>query len=139
MDNYVFDSYAFIAFFRGEPESVKIAGLLAELSQNDLQAQIVSVNVGEVYYMLCRKGNANQASIALDKLLKFPIEIITADLSIALDAAKIKSRFSLSYANAIAAAPAIKSNAILITNDPEFDALVSVPNFRKTSLAALPF
>lgn len=139
MDKYVFDSYAFIAYFRGEPESGKIAALLIELSKQKLKAQMVCINVGEVYYILRKKGNAWQATLAMDELLKFPIEIINADLSLTFEAAKIKSRFKLSYADAFAAALTIKSNAILITNDSEFEALISVHNFRKTSLAALPF
>jgi predicted nucleic acid-binding protein len=139
MDKYVFDSYALIAFFRGEPESIKIAALLAELSQQNLEAQMVSINVGEVYYMLCRKGNASNATLAIDKLLKFPIQIIVADLTLALEAASIKSKFSLSYADAFAAALTIKTNATLITNDLEFEPLTSIPNFKKTTLAALPF
>lgn len=139
MEKYVFDSYALIAFFRGEPESIKIAALLAELSQKNLTTQMVSVNVGEVYYMLCRKGNAKQAVIAIDRLLKFPIQIITADLSFALEAAEIKSQFSLSYADAFAAALTINTKAILIADDPEFEALTSIPNFRKISLDDLPY
>lgn len=89
--------------------------------------------------MLCRKGNPKQATKAIDRLLKFPIEIVVANLPLALEAADIKSKFSLSHADAFAASITIKTSAILITNDPEFESLSSIPNFKKTTLAALPY
>lgn len=60
MDKYIFDSYALIAFFRGEPESIKIAGLLAELSQQNLKAQMVSVMWAKYITCFVEKGIQNK-------------------------------------------------------------------------------
>jgi len=129
MKKVVFDSYALIAFFRQEPGYELVRELLVKMAADESEGYITTVNVGEVYYMISRKSNQKSAETALDALLKFPIHIVEADLKLSLEAAKLKAKYSLSYADAFAAALTIQRKAVLITGDDEFKSLKSETNF----------
>jgi predicted nucleic acid-binding protein len=120
MKHYVFDSYALIAFFRKERSWELIQELLIKMSNNEITGWITTVNIGEIYYMISRKNSAKQADLAIKALLNFPLNIIEADLQLALQAAKLKAAFRLSYADAFAAALTISKKAVLLTGDQEF-------------------
>lgn len=130
MKKVVFDSYALIAFFRQEPGYEYVRELLVKMANDESEGYITSVNIGEVYYMISRKSNQKNAETALDALLKFPLHIVEADLKLSLEAAKLKAKCSLSYADAFAAALAIQKKAVLLTGDHEFDGLLKEPNFK---------
>src|SRR3954462_10787660 len=115
MNKIVFDSYALIAFFRQEPGYELIRELLVKIAADEIEGYITTINIGEVYYMICRKSNQKNAEIALDALLKFPLQIIEADLKLSLEAARLKAKYTLSYADAFAAALTIQKKATLIT------------------------
>lgn len=120
MKHYVIDSYALIAFFRKEKSWELVQELLVKMSNNEIIGWITTVNVGEIYYMISRKSSANQADLAIEALLNFPINIIEADLKLALQAAKLKATYKLSYADAFTAVLTISKKAVLLTGDQEF-------------------
>lgn len=120
MKHYVFDSYALIAFFKKEKSWELVQELLVKMSNNEITGWITTVNVGEIYYMISRKSSAKQADLAIEALLNFPIIIVEADLKLALQAAKLKATYKLSYADAFAAALTITKKAVLLTGDQEF-------------------
>lgn len=130
MKKVVFDSYALINFFRKEPGYTTVRELLVKVANDEIEAYICSVNIGEVYYMICRKLDVKTAEAALQILRQLPLHIIEADLVLCLQAAKIKANFSMSYADAFAAAITIGKKATLITGDHEFDTLVGEANFK---------
>lgn len=130
MKKIVFDSYALIAFFRQESGYELVKGLLVKMANDESEGYITTVNVGEVYYMISRKSNQKNAETALDALLKFPLHIVDADLKLSLEAARLKAKYSLSYADAFAAALTIQKKAVLVTGDDEFDALLKEPTFK---------
>ena len=130
MKKIVFDSYALINFFRKEPGYTIIKEMLVKVANDEMEAYICSVNIGEVYYMICRKVDVKAAEAALQILKQLPLHIIEADLPLCLQAAKIKAGFSMSYADAFAAAITISKKATLITGDHEFDALLGETNFK---------
>src|SRR4051795_10023435 len=98
MKKNVFDSYALIAFFRQEPGYELVRELLVKIAADEAEGYITTINIGEVYYMICRKSSQKNAEVALDALLKFPLQIIQADLDLTLEAAKLKAKYALSYA-----------------------------------------
>lgn len=130
MKKLVFDSYALIAFFKQEPGYEFVRELLVKIANDESEGYITTVNVGEVYYMTARKSSQKNAEIVLDALLKFPLHIVDADLSLSLEAAKLKAKYSLSYADAFAAALTITRKATLITGDEEFRSLDRETNFK---------
>jgi len=61
--------------------------------------------------------------------LSLPIRSCSVDFNLIKEAAKIKSRHPLSYADAFAVATALREDADIITGDPEFkgvEGLVSI-------------
>lgn len=120
MKHYVFDSYALIAFFRKEKSWEVIQELLIKMSNDEITGWITTVNVGEIYYMISRKSNAKQANLAIDAVLHFPMNLVDADLTLTLAAARLKAAYKLSYADAFAAALTISKKAVLLTGDKEF-------------------
>ena len=96
----------------------------------EIEGYITTINIGEIYYMICRKSNTKAADMAMEALKQFPLHIVEADLKLTMEAAAIKAKYSLSYADAFAAALTINKKATLITGDREFDNLVGETNFK---------
>ena len=59
-----------------------------------------------------------------DTILKgLPIQGLPMDLSLILEASRLKAKYPLSYTDCFAAAQAIRSEASILTGDPEFKAV----------------
>jgi ribonuclease VapC len=130
MKRIVFDSYALIALFRQETGYEFVRELLVKMANDEIEGFISAVNVGEIYYMISRKSNSKNADAAVAAVKQMPLEIIDADLKLCMEAAGIKAKHSLSYADAFAAAVTINKKAVLITGDEEFESLSGEANFK---------
>ena len=56
----------------------------------------------------------------LGLLEQLPIEILSADREMVLDAAHIKANYPLAYADAFSVAASLHTGGVVITGDPEF-------------------
>ena len=119
----VLDSYALIAYFRGEPAGVPVKELLQKASKADKPVHMTEVNYAEVKYLILRKDGADGWEEAARVLVALPIEFHPVDRELSDLAADFKSHVSFSLADAFAAALAKKLKAELVTGDPEFKAL----------------
>ena len=119
----VLDSFALIAYFRGEPAGVPVKGLLQKASRTDKHLHMTEVNYAEAKYMILRKDGAEAWAEAAKILIALPIEFHPVDRELADLAADFKSRVSFSLADAFAAALAKQHKAELVTGDPEFKAV----------------
>lgn len=119
----VLDSFALIAYFRGEPAGVPVKELLQKVSLADKPVHMTEVNYAEVKYMILRKDGADGWEEAARVLVALPIEFHPVDRELSDLAADFKSRVSFSLADAFAAALAKKLKAELVTGDPEFKAV----------------
>ena len=114
----VLDSFALLAFLKKESGFEKVKRLLAA---EDIHALINDMNVGEAYYIIARERGSSQADFFVDVLLpSLPITLVANALPEVIEAARIKAKFSLSYADCFAVATAYREKAPLITGDPEF-------------------
>lgn len=129
MKTYILDSFALLAYFRNEAGANEVEDLLTSASEGKLILMMTTINIGEVYYMSVRKDGKSMAEKVWNAISNFPIEIIQVDLDFTLDAARIKANYKLSYADAFAAALAIKMKGILITGDKEFLNLNNLTDF----------
>jgi len=78
------------------------------------------VNWGEVWYQVMRRLGEERA-IEIERIIStLPIKIVEADLSLTREAARLKARKRMAYADCFAAALALLKNAKLYTGDPEF-------------------
>ncbi len=120
-DSKVVDAWALLAWVRDEqPAANHVKGCLLQAEEGSIQLFMSWINAGEVYYMLARKHDTKTAEEFLTRLPSLPIQLVLPDEEDIIAAAKLKSAHRLSYADAFAAALAVKETAALITGDPEF-------------------
>ena len=119
----VLDSFALLAFLRGEAGDDQVAALLEKAGQRDHPLHMSEVNYAEVKYIVIRKDGAQRWEEVARDLPTLPIEFHPATRELADLAADFKSRVSFSLADAFAAALARKHKAELVTGDPEFKAV----------------
>jgi ribonuclease VapC len=126
MKKIVFDSFAMIAFFEKETGAEIVAEHLYALIQKKQSGFMSVINWGEIYYNILREQGEKSAEKILDQMQKYPIEIIGADKSLTYEAAKLKGKFKIAYADCFAAALARTLQAPLLTGDPEFKKLTGL-------------
>jgi ribonuclease VapC len=78
------------------------------------------INVGEVFYIIAKARSLEKAEDFLHRLATLPIQPVSNTFPDVLEAARVKAQFPLSYADAFAVSTALRSQAIVITGDPEF-------------------
>ena len=130
MAAFVLDTFALVAFFRGEKGADEVEKLLVDALIGKHQLYLCSYNAGEIYYAIWRKDGKSTADACRTKLLQFQVTIIEADLQLTFEAATLKATRTLSYADAHAAALALHLNATLITGDREFNNLKNIKGFK---------
>lgn len=130
MKRIVFDSYAMLVLFQREKGHEEITQLLSDIAANNKEGFICVINLGEIYYIAHRKQGVNKADLAIRAIMHFNLHIVDADYALTMEAARIKARHKLSYADAFAAALTIKKKATLITGDKEFKQLEGEANFK---------
>ena len=123
MKRYVLDSYAMIAYFEDEPGADRVAQILRQLIQGKAKGYMSVVNWGEVYYNTMREEGVAEAEKVILQLGKFPIQIIEVNRDFAYEAAKLKGKYRIAYADCFAVALSVKLNASLVTGDSEFKKL----------------
>lgn len=119
----VLDSFALLAFFRGEAGEEKVAALLERAGLRDEPLHMTEVNYAEVKYIITRRDGRDRWEEIARELPALPIEFHPATRSLADFAAEFKARHKLSLADAFAAALAKERKAQLVTGDAEFKAL----------------
>lgn len=125
MDNaYVLDSYALLAHLENETRGAEVTNLLKNATwSNDIELYMSVVNLGEDYYITMRERGEEKAEEVLSFIKLLPLHIIEVDLEATIAASKLKSRYSVAYANCFAASLAKQKDVKVITGDPEFKKL----------------
>lgn len=123
MNRYVYDSYAMIAFFKDEPGGSEVEGFLSSALNSNF---ITTVNVGEIFYIEAKRSDLLTAEEMIEDLYKTPLQFVDVSFALVMEAAQIKARHRLSYADCFAAALARRLDAALVTGDPEFEQIEDV-------------
>ncbi len=118
---YLLDIFALLAYLNDEPGMARVQELLSLAETNKCRLVMCMVNLGEVLYIIERERGLTMAQSVLALVESLPMELLDASRDLVLDAAHIKAHHALSYADAFAAAAALRENAILLTGDPEFE------------------
>lgn len=119
----VLDSFALLAFFRGEAGDEKVAALLERAGIRDEPVHMTEVNYAEVKYIVIRKDGADRWQEIARDLPALAIEFHPGTRALAEIAAEFKARYKLRVADAFAAALAKERKAELHTGDREFKPL----------------
>jgi ribonuclease VapC len=118
--NYVLDSFALLAYFSDEPGREQVMAILHAAEAQQAEVYLSTVNYGEVVYITERTRDVQYARVVIAALDQLPITLVDVDRQMALEAAHLKARFSMSYADTFAVALAQSVEGILVTGDPEF-------------------
>ncbi|MBI5212245.1 MAG: type II toxin-antitoxin system VapC family toxin [Nitrospirae bacterium] len=114
------DSFAILALLKKENNYQAVREILKEARNGERALIMNQVNAGEVYYEVLKRNLTDDFDKFWKTFLMLPIEFIANDFELVIEAAKIKSRYAISYADCFAVAAAIKEDAVIVTGDPEF-------------------
>lgn len=117
------DAHAILKYFKKERGYKTVCALLKAAQIKKTGLIMSEINMGEVYYQLHKAENLLQPNHVWNLFLLLPITRCIVDFSLVIEAAKLKSLYSLSSADCFAAATAIRENADIVTGDPDFKKL----------------
>jgi predicted nucleic acid-binding protein len=116
---YLLDSSALLTLLEDEEGADRVQQVLYKA-----QSIICAVSLLEVRYITLREDGQAEADVRHALLRRSGAEIIwDLDEPTVLRAAALKAQHTLSLADALIAATAIRQGAILLHKDPEFDVL----------------
>lgn len=118
------DVWAALAWLRGEGEAAsQMRRLLLSARRGRHQLIMSVINLGEVYYRIAKVSDESNARQILERFRLTPVVVVPVENQLVFQAASLKARFPISYADSFAAALAIERGARLITGDPDFQPL----------------
>jgi predicted nucleic acid-binding protein len=120
---YVLDANAVLNLVEASPGFEKVQQVLENALQSQSLLLISVLNWGEVLYVLWQRRGEEKARQTMTSLSRLPLEIVSVDLSQALQAGEIKARHKIPYVDCIAAALAMLHRATLVTSDRDFEKL----------------
>ncbi|MGH7770882.1 MAG: type II toxin-antitoxin system VapC family toxin [Candidatus Binatia bacterium] len=119
----VLDSFALVSLYHREPGWQVVQRALYNQEKACTRAILSWINWGEFFYIVKRRVGPAKTMDALHLLEQLPIELFPVDQPLVRAAAEIKSEHALSYADAFCVATAQRLNAIVLTDDPEFESV----------------
>ena len=123
---FVLDAWALLALLQAEePAASRARQLLQNAQEGAVELFISVINLGEVVYRIGRVKGEAEARETLDQIRQSPLVVVPATEEAVLAAAGLKMHYSISYADAFAAATADQLSGILVTGDPELEQLAS--------------
>jgi len=122
--DYVLDANAIVRYFEVGNSSggEKIGELFLQAQHNQARLFMSVINLGEVLYILI-KYVGEQRALHYIGVLQHAVTIVDADIVRTIEAAKLKHRYGLGYADSFAANLALSLKATLVSADPAFDAI----------------
>ena len=116
----VLDSYSLLAYIEGEAGAEQMIEIFRVARDSGRSLFFSVVNWGEVYYLTMREAGRERAGEVAHLISTLPIQIVPADLDLTRQAAELKSKHRMSYADCFAAALARQRKAELVTGDRDF-------------------
>ena len=120
MRTYVLDASALFAFLRDTPGASKVDELLREAMHGRARVLMSGVNYGEVYGKILREPRVGARPHNHAGGESVSNRLLDATPQRACQAADIKVKHKLYYADSFAAALAIEHKATLVTSDSDF-------------------
>ncbi len=123
----VLDTWPILEWMNGrQPATIAVEKLFDESLAGNARLFMSAINAGEVYYFLRKTHSERIAESwrASSGTLPLTIEVPTGDEI--WDAALLKGKYPIAYADAFAAALAYKYRCPLVTGDPEFRSIADL-------------
>jgi len=124
--SFVLDSYALLAYLQDESVGSRIEKLLEDAGKGKCRLFLSLINLGEILYIVERRGGIAKAQDALALIRQLPVEVPLVNEQMVFTAAHIKANHAISYADAFVVATAIQEDAVVVTADPEFQSVETV-------------
>jgi ribonuclease VapC len=121
----VLDSFALLAYLEAEAGMARVRSVLEGAAAQRHAVYLSLINLGEALYITERERGLVEARRTLAAIDQLPLEIVEVSRATVLAAAHIKARFPISYADAFAVVTAQDHGGVLMTGDPEFEALAA--------------
>ncbi|MCU1261619.1 MAG: hypothetical protein JWO80_4504, partial [Bryobacterales bacterium] len=119
------DSWAIMAWLKNqEPEAGLVRRMLEGAERGERRLTMNIINLGEVFYLSAKAKDLAYGERVLDALRARVTTMSAAD-ELVMIAARLKARYAISYAEAFAAATAMRMEAPLVTGDSELRALAT--------------
>lgn len=107
------DSWAILRWLEGEePAASRVEAALPS------RPVMSWINLGEVYYIVARRAGTDRATLVVQNL-RHQLSLDLPSEARVLEAARIKARYQMAYADSFAVATAMAHGATLLTGDPE--------------------
>ncbi len=120
MKTRVIDSWAILEWMAGrDPARGVVRELFSEADRGAVTLLMSAINAGEVYYSLQKSRNPALAESWRESSRTLPATIEVPTAEDIWNAAALKGRFPIAYADAFAGALAQKYKCPLVTGDPE--------------------
>lgn len=117
---YVLDSFALLAYLEGEAGMPRVRSVLEGADARRHAVYLSLINLGEALYITERERGLVAARRALGAVDDLPLELVGVSRATVLEAAHIKARFRIAYADAFAVVAAQACGGTVVTGDPEF-------------------
>jgi predicted nucleic acid-binding protein len=137
LKHYILDANAVLRYLESGPGdgSEKVLAIIEDTKRDAAQVWMSVVNLGEVLYVLMKTVDETTALQTIRSLQQV-ISIADADMERTTQAAMLKYRYKLDYADSFAAALAMEYNATIVSATPAFEKLerklkwMKLPRFR---------
>lgn len=121
---YVLDSWPVMEWLQGrEPATAYFDDLIEHTIRGQVRVVMSRINLGEVLYS-CWKLKTTDPAMLFADVEALPIEVISVDDELVIEAARMKSACDASYADCFAAALALRLDVSVITGDRDFRELL---------------
>lgn len=117
------DTWAILAYLDGEPAAHEVRQVLRNAKRKRISVLFSIINYGESLYVIEREQGLQQAVRAAGIIDQLAVQVVPADRSLVFEAAHVKARYPISYADAFGVALATRTRGRLMTGDPEFRAV----------------
>ena len=117
-----------MAYLGDEPGRERIEQILGNANDGLCRLLLCTINLGEVLYMTERYRGLVKAQQVQGLIESLPIDLVDASRNLVLDAAHLKANHALSYADAFVVALAQREGAVVLSGDPEFQAVEGISN-----------
>lgn len=121
-------------YLKQEKGYEKVVSELKSAKVSPSSLLVSEISIGEVCYIAIRNRLIKDINGFLQILFALPIVRIHPDFDMIIEAAHIKAKYPISYADAFVVAAAQRENAIILTGDPEFkkvEGMVEIEWLRK--------
>jgi predicted nucleic acid-binding protein len=121
----VLDTWALLAYLDGEPAAQHVRHALRTARRKQAVVLLSLIAYGECLYVIEREQGFHSAQRAVGIIDQLALHVMPADRPLVFEAAHVKARYPISYADAFSVALAKRNDGRVITGDPKFTAVES--------------